>query len=162
GIIAVPTTGLAYRAIAGEGRKQAQTPVVQSHLRVLDQEGAEKELRRLKAEVEGLRMDLAELERRLQQQVRTEGAGDGRLVTKVYAVADLTGAPVAEGTGAESLMRVIAKVVEPASWIEMGAEGSMEYYSEGRSLVIRQSPDIHKQIQALLDTLRRTKAEQEK
>jgi RNA polymerase sigma factor (sigma-70 family) len=164
GIVAVPATGLAYRAMAAEGRKQAQRPVVQSQVQVLDQEGAEKELRRLKAEVERLRLDIAELEKRLQQQVPTENAGDRRPVTKVYSVVGLISAPVGEGTGAESLMRIIVKIVEPASWIETGAggQGSIEYYPLGRSLVIRQSPEIHKQVQALLDTLRKTKAEQEK
>jgi RNA polymerase sigma factor (sigma-70 family) len=122
-----------------------------------DQKGAAG-ARRLQAEVERLRAEIEELKKRLEQQGRKEKADEGKLVTKVYPVASL----IAEGTpeGAQPLMRVLAKSIEPISWSENGGEGSMEYFPQGGSLVIRQSSDVHKQVHELLDALRKTKKEQ--
>jgi RNA polymerase sigma factor (sigma-70 family) len=161
GIIAIPAAGLTYRAMAGEGPNQQQTQDVESGP-VKDQGGTVKELRRLKVEVERLRAEIVELRKGLQQHVRPGKTGDGKLVIKVYSVAGLTRPRNREGTEAECLMRVIANIIDPPSWNRMGGKGSMEYFPEGASLVIRQSPDIHKQVQALLDTLRKkTKPERE-
>jgi hypothetical protein len=77
-------------------------------------------------------------------------------------VAGLTRPPEAEGTEAQSLIRVISRTIEPASWSEVGGDGTMEYYPEGCSLVIRQTFDVQKQVQDLLRTLREAKKEQEK
>jgi RNA polymerase sigma factor (sigma-70 family) len=119
------------------------------------------ELRQLRAEVARLRAANREVESRLQARTRGKTAR-GRLVVKVYPVAGLIRPAVPEGTEAESLIRVIARTIEPRSWDEMGGEASMAYLPEGYSLVIRQSPDAHEQVQELLNALRKAKTEQEK
>jgi RNA polymerase sigma factor (sigma-70 family) len=140
----------------------------------------------LRAEVERLRADNEELKRRLQQQVRKEKAGEVKLVVKVYPVATLIEDAELGGelldqlnpkvfpavatslidaalkVPAEPLKRVITKTIEPASWYDMGGDGSIEYLPAARSLVIRQTPDIQRQVQELLDALGKAKAESEK
>ena len=109
-----------------------------------------------------MRAENKDLKDRLQKQGGTEKGGEVKLVLKVYSVAGLTGPPEPEGKEAQSLLRVITNSIEPASWNPMGGNGSIEYYPEGTSLVIRQSPEIQKQVQDLLDALRKSKREQEK
>ncbi|MBN1588716.1 MAG: hypothetical protein JW888_04300, partial [Pirellulales bacterium] len=52
----------------------------------------------------------------------------------------------------DSLLQVITMSVTPDSWQSMGGEGHVEPF--GTSLVVRQTPTIHKQIQDLLQQLR--------
>jgi RNA polymerase sigma factor (sigma-70 family) len=157
GILAIPTTRLAYRALAGEEANQAQRQDVPSDrpARV----GADTD-QRLQEEVKRLRAENEELKKRLQQATRKGKAGDGKLVTKVYPVLALIGNPNREQTETPPLIRVITKTIEPASWNAMGGDGSIEYLPGAASLIIRQSPDIQKQVQELLEALRRNREEQ--
>ena len=82
---------------------------------------------------------------------------DGRnLAIKVYKVSGLTDQAVREESGANSLIRVITKTIEPGSWSELGGSGSIEYLPATGSLVVRQTAEIQKQVQALLDDLRKS------
>jgi type II secretory pathway component GspD/PulD (secretin) len=93
----------------------------------------------------------------------------GRMVRRVYPVADLVG----KSNNADDLIRVIRNTVAtPRSWAprkgdpdgEVGNPegGTLEYFPEGRALVISQTGEIQEQIEKLLDDLRQCKKEQEK
>ncbi|MCI0499227.1 MAG: hypothetical protein L0Y36_06065 [Planctomycetales bacterium] len=51
------------------------------------------------------------------------------------------------------LIFTIQQTVEPDSWYDAGGEGRIDQYSENK-LLVYQSPEVHKQIKELLDTLR--------
>jgi len=116
-------------------------------------------------------------------------AGEARLVTKVYAVADLVvpldgqvnviaahpprpvdlsrdscpkaacehrpAPPAARQTLEDQLIRLITTTFAPQSWVSMGGHGTIEYYPLGMALIINQTPVVHEQIAALLNSLRR-------
>ena len=165
GIIAIPATGLAYRALAGEGPDQKQKQEARGELSGKEL-GAEKDLRLLDAEVARLKTDIEEMKKRLQP-LRKGKAGDGKFVIKVYQVIGLVDGGLGGGLGGgfggglgspvggdgKSLIRVITKTIEPMSWCDMGGDGSIEYLPAATCLVIRQSPDIQKQVQDLLDAV---------
>jgi RNA polymerase sigma factor (sigma-70 family) len=162
GLLSTSAAGLVY-AVAGE--QQGGKPVggTQPQLRAADlHQQVDNELREIRAELKQLRAEHEGLKKGLQRQAGRETAGEPKLVVKVYPVAGLTRPPNAEGEEARSLIRVVTNTVEPASWIASGGDGSIEYYPEGLSLVIRQSPEVQKQVHDLLETLRKTKAEQDK
>jgi RNA polymerase sigma factor (sigma-70 family) len=80
-----------------------------------------------------------------------------RLIQKVYSVADL-------GGDGDALVQVIVKTIEPKSW-QRGQDpgiGLINYFPDGKSLVIVQSPEIHAKVVALLADLRAATAKQEK
>ncbi len=54
---------------------------------------------------------------------------------------------------AYQLIYTIQQTVEPDSWYDEGGEGRVDQYSESK-LIIYQTPDVHKQINDLLDKLR--------
>jgi general secretion pathway protein D len=58
-------------------------------------------------------------------------------------------------TGEHGLMKLICSRVAPASWLENGGKGSMQYVPLGMSLVIQQTPEVHEQVAELLAALRR-------
>jgi hypothetical protein len=159
--LAAGATGFACRAWAGQQPSQIPEPAP-SAPGSKEPRDLEKELRKARAEVERLRKENADLKDRLQKLGRAESGEEVKLTIKVYPVVGLTSQPVVEGTEAQSLLRVLTNTVEPASWSQMGGPGSVEYFPEGVSLVIRQTADVHKQVQDLLDALRKSKREQEK
>jgi hypothetical protein len=156
----VPASTLAYRGLAGEKPTQKQKQDSRAEQPARDR--TEKELQRLAAEAERLRSDIDKLKKQVQKQDRPGKAAAPKLVIAVYSVVGLTGQPNGEGTEATALMRVIGKTVEPLSWTESGGEGSMDYLPEARGLVIRQSAEVHKQVQELLEELRKAQKEKEK
>jgi RNA polymerase sigma factor (sigma-70 family) len=124
----------------------------------------EKELSRLQDELARLRRELAvaKNERNVPaREAELVNREDAQLSIKVYPVMGLT-SPHVEGMEAQSLLRVITNTVAPVSWNQMGGPGSVEYFPEGGSLVIRQTEDVHRQVQDLLESLRKAKKEQEK
>lgn len=102
-------------------------------------------------------------------------------IVKVYPVADLvvpiqgiagwsnnnkTACPATVGCAAqcaiknkatheEHLIRLICHTVKPASWSEAGGDGTIDYFPLGMGLVVRQSEDVHRELKAMLDDLRR-------
>jgi RNA polymerase sigma factor (sigma-70 family) len=161
-VIAIPATALTYHAMARDEPKQSQD--VQSQPPLKNRKALEEDLRQLRAEVRRLRTDIEELKKRSQPQVPDAQASKPRLVIKVYPVAGLTdtGAQVKNGEEALSLTRVITRTIEPESWDELGGPGSIIYLQKVGSLIIRQTPEVHKQVQDFLDVLRETKRDQEK
>lgn len=168
GLLATGAIGLARLATA-EGPlhpKQEQTvpaletknpKEVQKELRKW-QLDVEKEVKKLREEVERLRSENEALKDGFQKKARIEEAAEGKPVIKVYPVADLKGGE----EGAESLIRVITNTIEFGSWAAQGGLGSIEYFAAGESLVVRHTPDLQKQVESLLESLRKVKAEQQK
>ncbi len=90
----------------------------------------------------------------------------GELIVTTYAVADLlaTEPAVAEKTDAEQIesglkqiIEVIQSTVSPDSWDAAGGPGSVRSYATTRSLVVRQTRDVHAEIAKLLEQIRRLK-----
>lgn len=79
----------------------------------------------------------------------------GKLTLQVYAIPDLAGRDAGkEGT---SLIQIIMRTIEPASWEGGGGSGSIEYFAEGSCLIVNQTPEIQERIQLLLDAVRKAK-----
>jgi type II secretory pathway component GspD/PulD (secretin) len=53
------------------------------------------------------------------------------------------------------LMKLIKGMVKPYSWEELGGPGKLEYYDIGGALVVNQTADIIREVQDLLEALRR-------
>jgi len=123
-------------------------------------------VQQLQKQLARLRADNEELKKRLQQAVRRGKGVDLKLVVKVYPVGplllrDLEGVDDG-GAEAQPLIRAITRTIEPTSWCDMGGDGSVEYVRPASSIVVRQTPDIHQQVQDLLDALRKNRLEQQK
>jgi RNA polymerase sigma factor (sigma-70 family) len=91
--------------------------------------------------------------------VTTPAAARGKLVRRLYPVGRLVGrGPEAK---ADALIRVITRTVSPESWADVGGPGCIEYFPEGRSLVVVQTPDVQEEVASLLEDLRKLKEESE-
>ena len=55
----------------------------------------------------------------------------------------------------EQLIRLITKMVRPYSWDDMGGPGRLEYFDIGSALVVNQTADVIKEVEELLEALRR-------
>ena len=170
GVMAVTAVGFAYRATATEPNSTENKPVqpnsAAERSEAAKQDANQLELQLLQAEIERVREINDELKKRLQQQVRKGKTDVVKFVIKVYPVVlpggGLTEPVIENARQGEELIRTITRTVEPTSWSFVGGEGSIEYSDVAGSLVVRQSPDIQKQIQDLLEALWKSKAEQEK
>ena len=56
---------------------------------------------------------------------------------------------------AEQLKKLITGMVRPYSWAAMGGPGNLEYYDVGGALVVNQTADVIREVQELLESLRR-------
>jgi Bacterial type II/III secretion system short domain len=83
------------------------------------------------------------------EQAAKDQAALKRLVLQVYSLREFT-------DGA-TLVAVITTTINPPSWSVQGGDGTIIYVPEVKSLVIKQSVEIHKEIQGLLDALREAK-----
>src|SRR5262249_11213940 len=63
---------------------------------------------------------------------------------------------------AHHLMRYLVTVVSPRSWSAQGGRGTVEYYPQTNSLVVRQPAEIQEEVAGVLDSLRALQAEQHK
>ena len=72
------------------------------------------------------------------------------MVLRVYPVDDLA----ADEKQAEAVVRIIQAMVEPRTWQNLGGEGVIEYFAAKKTLVVRQAPEVHKQLTELLELLR--------
>jgi type II secretory pathway component GspD/PulD (secretin) len=103
-------------------------------------------------------------------------AKDQDFVQKVYPVADLVvpvngtptsgsyflapGSPaqpptLASGTFEAHLMKLIVESIESQSWSENGGKATIDYFPIGMALVVSQTAEVHEQIAALLESLRK-------
>jgi RNA polymerase sigma factor (sigma-70 family) len=81
--------------------------------------------------------------------VTTASGAQGKLSRRVYKVEKLLGR---DATG-EALIRLITRTVEPATWESKGGAGSIDYYPQGKGLVVLQSAQVHEEIAWLLGEL---------
>jgi thiol-disulfide isomerase/thioredoxin len=54
----------------------------------------------------------------------------------------------------EMLKRLVTDTIEPASWQSRGGAGSIQQYDKTLSLIVRQTPAVHRQLRAFLLSLR--------
>jgi hypothetical protein len=69
------------------------------------------------------------------------------MVVHTYAVNGVLKRQANDMTCVSQLCGLICKMVEPESWREVGGQGCVEYFAPGHVLVIRQTPQVHEQIQ---------------
>ncbi len=74
-----------------------------------------------------------------------------KVVVRVYSVAELA----VDDKDGEALVKVLRGVVEPKSW---GADAGAEYLPGRKVLIVRQTAEVHDQVNELLATLRTQKA----
>lgn len=78
----------------------------------------------------------------------------GRQIVVAYRVAEFVGQGSDGQADFDELISLITTVVEPDSWDEVGGNGSVAANLPTSALVIRQTQDVHEQIQQLLSALR--------
>jgi hypothetical protein len=76
-------------------------------------------------------------------------APTGPLVLKAYRVGELA----ADDKQAEAVVRVIRSLVEPESWQGSGGPGVVEYLPAKQLLLVRQTSEVHQQVDALVRIL---------
>jgi general secretion pathway protein D len=64
-------------------------------------------------------------------------------------------ATVPQGTLEKRLIQLLTSRVAPESWNARGGPGTADYYPLGMALVVNQTPEVHKQIRHLLESLRK-------
>lgn len=157
-IVGTSVTGLAFHATAGEEPTGKPGKDIKPGKLTNQPTAADAELRQLRAEVDRLRADVDELKKRLAAGSKPGAAASdekpGKLSLKVYPIKDL----ITSEDGANSLIQIITNVVEPTSWNLQGGPATVEYFPAGKSLVVNQTADVHKQLVSLLDELRVAKA----
>ncbi|MBI1311049.1 PDZ domain-containing protein [bacterium] len=79
----------------------------------------------------------------------------GKLIVQAYRVPELAGTEADREVRLERLTTLIVSTIEPDSWAEVGGQGTISTFVGGSSLVIRQSQEVHTQIQGLLQSLTR-------
>src|SRR5262249_46607948 len=143
GLLLTAAAGLALRAEAQE----QPSPKLEDELREM-----RAELKKMRAEIDKLKQQLGQPEAG-RKPAPAEKDGKDQLVLKVYQVAD-----VVDPADMDELVSVITKVIEPKYGSPRGT--TVSYFSKTHSLVINQSAEVHERVQALLDSLRKAKAEQ--
>ena len=86
--------------------------------------------------------------------VTSKQRAEGRQTVVAYRVAEFVDQGSDGQAGFDELITLITTVVEPDSWQEAGGKGSVAVNLPTGALVIRQSQDVHEQIQQLLSALR--------
>ncbi len=82
---------------------------------------------------------------------------EGKLIQKTYPVGDLVSVLGKDSSaGAEALTRTIVKAINPKSWSVRGGSGTLKYVEKSKSLVVRQSVAVQKQVATLLNALAMT------
>ncbi len=89
-----------------------------------------------------------------------------KLEPRVYPVLDLVSPVVLrvtaddlsgnhKGTLEDVLIELIQNTIEPQTWRKMDGPATIEYFKQGKSLVVYQTAENHEQVQELLNALRR-------
>ena len=92
-------------------------------------------------------------------------------ITKTFAVADLVipipdvgddpgpisvrGQHAAVTDGADKLMKLVTCLIRPNSWAAMGGQGTVEFFSTGHVLVVKNSAEVVTEVADLLQAMRR-------
>lgn len=86
--------------------------------------------------------------------VTSRQRAEGRQIVVAYRVSEFVDQSPDDQAGFDELISLITTVVEPDSWQEVGGNGSVAANLPTKALVIRQTQDVHEQIQQLLSALR--------
>jgi hypothetical protein len=104
--------------------------------------------RRTGTRLEKVREHLLRDKRRLEQEQarsarrsRSARAGEERM---------LAGGTAAELAGAQALIDLITRTIEPQSWDENGGRGTISYFAPVHALVVRNTLHVHEQIGGVL------------
>lgn len=81
------------------------------------------------------------------------GAGGGTLQNSPLAQSSSMTSD--RGTKHEQLMKLVTGMVRPFSWDSQGGPGRIEYFDIGSALVVNQTADVIREVQDLLEALRR-------
>jgi hypothetical protein len=92
---------------------------------------------------------------------------ESRLETRAYPVLDLA-TPRRLGSkdvrfaaaDCDSLIDLITSTIQPDSWDDVGGPASIEALDNAGAVVVSQTHDVHRQIESLLNSLRRAKTAQ--
>ena len=83
-------------------------------------------------------------------------AGVGTVDNRISPLANsATLAANPRSNASAQLMSLITKMVRPYSWQDLGGAGALQYYDIGGALVVNQTADVIKEVQDLLESLRR-------
>ena len=95
------------------------------------------------------------IDRKLQ---RTAKASAAKTSAAKVSMADRTSVPGAAGGGpvdhGQELLNLIKATIAPDSWDDQGGNGTIFYWPAWHVLVIRQTDEVHEQIEGLLKALR--------
>jgi hypothetical protein len=88
-----------------------------------------------------------------------------QMTTKVFNVTDLVtpipGCCLESGTvkdirtNGELLVKLVTSLCHPSAWKGMGGDGSAEFYAIGGVLVVNQTPEVIREVEAVLTSLRK-------
>ncbi|HUT11177.1 MAG TPA: tetratricopeptide repeat protein, partial [Thermoguttaceae bacterium] len=90
--------------------------------------------------------------------ITTPEEAEYRLATKVYPVADLVlfrDESGEEWADFDQLIELLTCTVEPTAWDMVGGSGSIAPFENNLSIVVSQSQDVHREIERVLENLRR-------
>lgn len=83
----------------------------------------------------------------------------GTMISKTYPVADLIEAIGKDPTGTGNyLTQSIVKTCNPKSWSDKGGSGTIKYMPKSKTLVVRQTATVHKQVSCMLKAMGCTQA----
>ncbi len=83
------------------------------------------------------------------------GQGNGVLDNTASALAPGAFLAPTKANHSEQLKRLITGMVRPGTWEDVGGNGKVTYYDIGGALVVNQTADVIKEVQDLLESLRR-------
>jgi hypothetical protein len=91
--------------------------------------------------------------------ITTKVEAENMLATKIYDVADLIEAGRCKRTDFKPLLELITSTIAPTSWDEVGGPAAITPLEmpDIRAVVVSQTEEVHYEIGALLETLRRLK-----
>jgi hypothetical protein len=96
--------------------------------------------------LQNARMDYA-----IEDQVVVVSVNQGRLITRVYRVADLLGKDTERRV--DKLVKVIRLAVDPKSWVDAGGKGTVDYAPLDKALIVSQTAGNQERVHLLLEAL---------
>ncbi len=103
----------------------------------------------LNGKAKDTKLTVSKLPAEVKRSTEPEPPGRSKFFVQVY--------PLRDFQNGEAVIPVLTTMVKPPSWAQNGGEAAIVYFVEGKSLVIKQSAEAHKEIQELLGALRDTK-----
>jgi hypothetical protein len=105
--------------------------------------------RRTGTRLEKVRERLLRDKRRLEQE-QARATRHNRSPARKGEEKMLAGGTAAELAGAQALIDLITRTIEPDSWAENGGRGTISYFAPVHALVVRNTLHVHEQIGGVL------------